>query len=381
MHTERNHTYMEDVIDLRQLGAALWHRVWVIVGAVGLAVIGSYVFTKWQTPVYESTTTVLFKDLGSVGEHMFLEGGSGPAPRNRVQNGVQLLRSRQVVERAVRELGLTATPGTSQFGALQNSISIQPVSNTETVRISVQHPDAAFGAELANAVAASFIELSQELNRAEVSAAREFIEEQLAIAEGELHKAEEALQAHREAGGVTGLTEETTALLSRHVELETRRFEIETALADARRRDAADDVAAHSLRLDTVRQQLDVSEQRMAELPGKEIALARLTREQAVLEQSFLLLRRRYEDARIAEAMRSPDVAVIDSALPARTPMSPRPLLNLALGTFLGLFIGLGGALLLEFFDTTLKSPDEVEAALGLPVLGRIPLDKTPGGR
>ena len=94
------------------------------------------------------------------------------------------------------------------------------------------------------------------------------------------------------------------------------------------------------------------------------------------------MLRERLEEVRIVEAMRTPEVAVIDPAVASHVPVSPRPTLNLVLGTFLGLFLGIGLALGLEFLDSTVRSPDEAEALLGLPVLGRIPVihSRTNGG-
>ena len=47
--------------------------------------------------------------------------------------------------------------------------------------------------------------------------------------------------------------------------------------------------------------------------------------------------------------------------------------MNLAISLLLGLVAGVVLALLLEYLDDTLKSPDDVEKRLGLPVLGVIP--------
>jgi len=124
----------------------------------------------------------------------------------------------------------------------------------------------------------------------------------------------------------------------------------------------------------TLSEQIRQAEERLAALPEKEMELAALTRERNVLEQVFLMLRERLEEVRIAEAMRTPEVAVIDPAVPPQSPVRPRRTLNLVMGAFLGLLLGVGGAVLVEFLDTTVKSPDEAEALLGLPVLGRIPV-------
>jgi succinoglycan biosynthesis transport protein ExoP len=47
--------------------------------------------------------------------------------------------------------------------------------------------------------------------------------------------------------------------------------------------------------------------------------------------------------------------------------------LHLALGGVLGLMFGLGLAFFLEYMDTTVKSLDDVERFLGVPVLAVVP--------
>jgi capsular polysaccharide biosynthesis protein len=47
--------------------------------------------------------------------------------------------------------------------------------------------------------------------------------------------------------------------------------------------------------------------------------------------------------------------------------------MNLAISLVLGLMLGVMIALLIEFLDRSIKTPDEVQQLLGLPVLGLIP--------
>ncbi len=54
-------------------------------------------------------------------------------------------------------------------------------------------------------------------------------------------------------------------------------------------------------------------------------------------------------------------------------PSKPNVTINLAVGAVAGLMLGIGLALLLEFMDTSVKTMEDVERALQVPVLGIIP--------
>ena len=60
-------------------------------------------------------------------------------------------------------------------------------------------------------------------------------------------------------------------------------------------------------------------------------------------------------------------------AVPPPKPTQPKPAAYLGLGVFVGLLLGIGLAVIIEFFDPHFRSPGEAEELLGLPVLGIIP--------
>ncbi len=62
-----------------------------------------------------------------------------------------------------------------------------------------------------------------------------------------------------------------------------------------------------------------------------------------------------------------------DPAEPATSPSSPKVWLNMALGVLVGLLVGIGLAFFIEYLDTSVKTMDDVEAMLGVPVLAIIP--------
>jgi len=117
------------------------------------------------------------------------------------------------------------------------------------------------------------------------------------------------------------------------------------------------------------------SELETADLPHKELELLRLTRNQEVAQELYLLLVTKQEEIRIQEAMKVAGIQRIDPAVVSEEhkPVKPNKRLNVAVAGVLGIFAGVFLVFLREFLDTTLKTPQEVEELLGLPVLGQIP--------
>lgn len=77
--------------------------------------------------------------------------------------------------------------------------------------------------------------------------------------------------------------------------------------------------------------------------------------------------------ARLADSAQGDTASItIPAGIPEK-PAKPNVPLNLALGAFLGLLGGLGLAFVFENFDKKLHTREQVQAALELPTLGRIP--------
>ncbi len=61
-----------------------------------------------------------------------------------------------------------------------------------------------------------------------------------------------------------------------------------------------------------------------------------------------------------------------DASVPT-TPASPDPVRNAALALIFGLMLGTGLALLTEYLDDRLRSPEKVEQITGIPTFGAVP--------
>lgn len=71
--------------------------------------------------------------------------------------------------------------------------------------------------------------------------------------------------------------------------------------------------------------------------------------------------------------MKVENVAVVDPALVPTEPVRPRKAMNVAVAFVLGAMAAVGLAFLLEFLDTSVRTPEDVQRHLGLPVLASIP--------
>ena len=133
------------------------------------------------------------------------------------------------------------------------------------------------------------------------------------------------------------------------------------------------EIAAAKAQHDALTKLVAQEEANLAKLPAKELDLARVARDLELAQQIYVMLRTKYEEMRVSEQMQISDIFRIDPAVTPASHIKPRKMLNTAIAAVLGGFVGVGAAFILEFADTSLKSAEDIELALGLPVLGTIP--------
>ncbi len=71
-------------------------------------------------------------------------------------------------------------------------------------------------------------------------------------------------------------------------------------------------------------------------------------------------------------------IEILNTAVAARRPSRPNWLLNIVTSVLFGLLLGVGVALTLEYFDTSLRDVADIEERLKVPVVGVIPHQRDP---
>lgn len=126
----------------------------------------------------------------------------------------------------------------------------------------------------------------------------------------------------------------------------------------------------------TIKQQIAQVKQRLQGVNRKEFALRELEREVEANRQVYEVFLSRGKETNEAGNLESVNARVVDMALPADYPEKPEKKKIVAVAIIFSGFFAVAVILLLDWLDNTIKTPEDVEDRLRVPLLGHLPLDK-----
>lgn len=139
-------------------------------------------------------------------------------------------------------------------------------------------------------------------------------------------------------------------------------------------------VQSFKTKVNTLTKLLDKYEDQFSKLPTQSIEYAKLERNRKATEKLYLILEEKYQEAKINERIKLGTILVIAPSVLASKPSKPNRMLIVFLGVMMGLAASVGFAFARNYFDHTVKSPDEIENK-GISVLSWIPaIDELRGG-
>lgn len=233
-------------IDIKKLWLILKRR-WLPAAAVFSCVVaGATVFASMQEPEYDAQGKLLFKKtdqtasltgLGQqIGELDSLPGGKS-SPLN---TEIEIIRSIPFLQKTITALNLKNENGSPlKPQALLGNIEIKNIPLTDVLQVSYESNNPEEAAAVVNKIMSLYIENNVITNRAEASAAGEFIAKQLPRTEATVRQAEIALRQFKEQNQVVSLDDEAKSAVSVIKELGTQITDTQAELADANARSAA----------------------------------------------------------------------------------------------------------------------------------------------
>jgi uncharacterized protein involved in exopolysaccharide biosynthesis len=115
------------------------------------------------------------------------------------------------------------------------------------------------------------------------------------------------------------------------------------------------------------------NDKKIEKLSKVEQGYLQVSRNAKVSQEIYIMLAKRLEEAKVAEVMVPNDVQVIDTPTLATAPIKPRKALTLVLAAILGLVISCGYVVINELMHRKIRTQEDIENYLGIPVLGVIP--------
>ena len=113
-------------------------------------------------------------------------------------------------------------------------------------------------------------------------------------------------------------------------------------------------------------------EAQFSQLPSSTLEFARLERQRLAEENLYNILNNKYQEAQLNEQATPANVFILNKANPSVNPTKPNRIMIIVMGLFLGFAFAFGFVYIKNYFDKTIKTPEDVEA-LNVNVLAWIP--------
>jgi succinoglycan biosynthesis transport protein ExoP len=343
-------------------------------------------YTTKQTPVYKTSCKVKIEQRKSVAE--ILTELITWSPGDEMASQANIITSYEVIRKAAIKLGYLDPNVTEEMEmpivkGYQGQITTEQIEMTNIIAITSTSSNPEVAAKLVNTVAEVYKETHFENKKKEASNVREFVEEQLDSYALQLQKSQDELQRFRQEnplvteGSATGNAPIQTDARIASLEDQIVKSELDLIGLKSKYTDLHPQVISLKRKLAKSKQDLSLATAELAakqkEISGKEIRLAQLKRNVAMNQDIYTMFNTKHEEARILEAEKAEDVAIIERAMVPTAPIKPNKNLNMIIGIFSGLLIGLIMAFVSESLDTTIGRIDDIEELLKVPVLGIIP--------
>lgn len=355
-------------MELKQYFQIMRRWTWFLILGLALGGAGGYAFSRTQEPVYQASTRALVMRAP-------LEQSSDLtyySDMQLVQTYVQLLTTQPVLEGASQLLG---------YDVNKSQIKVKQNQDTQIIDVIVEDQDPQHAMDIANVLIEVLIKHNNTLQAGRYITTEESIAAQIAQVESQINTIQSAVDQISTQSFQDQLAEVEAQIRPLQDEVSTLQQEI-AAVSPARTQLQRTQIAEKEARISQIKPLLDLYQQIYSNLVvlGKPVDLGsdtstRLTRLESTLDlyqQLYINLLGSLETIRLARLQNTPNIVQIETAVEPGAPVRPRPLTNSALAGMIGLMLAAMVVFLIEYLDNTLKTPEDVERALGVPVLGVI---------
>ncbi|WP_342704674.1 Wzz/FepE/Etk N-terminal domain-containing protein [Burkholderia arboris] len=262
------------------------------------------------------------------------------------------------LEAILKKLGVTETK--RQSGIMQ---------------LSFEDVDPDFAARMLNAIAAAYLNFNARRRADDAERSLKFLNAQLPIVKARLQQAEQALNAFRNQQGSIDAQGDIRLLVEQLAFVDKSRLETKLAYQDLLSKyvPGQPQVVAAANKLKELDKQAAVLKDKAARLPSQQQTYLRLARDVEVNNQLYVGLLNNTQQLQIAEAGTVGNASIVDKAVVSDKPVRPKRLVAILAGAVIGLMLGFLAAQGRALLAGRIRDPHDLEAALGIPMLGILP--------
>lgn len=277
---------------------------------------------------------------------------------------------------------LTKLPIQLEAAELKQSIGAtelgQQGMETGMIQLTLSGADPVRIQQILNAVANQYLKQNIATKSAEARGSLAFINKQLPDLKVKLNAAETELSDYRVKHGAVNISQQTASLLTHSVELQSQLSQLKLKEAELAQKFNPKFPTYTALRQQeaNIKNQLSSLEDQVNHLPEQQRQYVRLQRNVTVYDALYTAMLRKAQDLRVVQAGTMGNVQIIDHAVTPITPVKPNKQLTIALGLMVGMILGVLMVFLKEMLSVSIRDPDSLEPAFGVPLFAVIPHSK-----
>ena len=348
---------------------------WLLAAGLILGALGGFLFSIFQTPIYQASTRMLVLRASQSEKN----NDTYLTDQQLVQTYIQLLTTRPVRESASALLG---------YDVSASQISAQQIRDMQAIQLTVQDANPQRTADIANTLVQVLIDQNEKIQTGRYTLTEQSIQAQITQVENQIASMGTEIE---------NVSTETVQQQLKQVEeqIAVMQGEVTQLQNDIRQLKPVDTTGKPILisadqqillsekeaRLNQILPVLTLSQQIYADLIvlGKPATsqddttrLSQLQTTMKLYQEIYINLLNNLEAVRLARLQNTPNVVSIEAAMVPGKPIRPKPVTNSGLAAVVGLMLAGGVAFLIEYLDNTIRTPEDVERILNVPIIGYI---------
>jgi len=362
-------------MELKKYMHILIRWIWLLLLFTLLGTGIGYVASHLEKPIYRATTKIMVsKDLSDQSSQF-----ASMNNQQLIDAYVQLLSSTSVVDEASRRLNYEIE--LKEFG------SVQQVRTTNVIQITMDDSDSQRSAAIVNTLVEVLMDKNGQASG--YSSTEENIKKNLTQVEEQISSLQtqfNQISEEKNQGQLNQVNEQITTLQD---QISTLSKEIGTLDSIVyRNAEQNSQLIEKQAQLAQLQSLLDEYQQLRINLEyfgkpalnssdlGGDLRLQLLQSTLDHYQQIHLSLLDNLQAVQLAHLQNTPTIEQIEKAVPPADPIRPKPLIYTMLAGIASFLFAIGLIFIIEYLDDTLKTPRDVQQALGVPYLGYIPYVK-----